>query len=158
MTHEPTFSFSGSGYDRAAEVRGDLDPIRNNPTATTIVTWRGKVLTENNVLVQMPLDHVAIGDPVIEVFLGRTPSGPVFATDISKWEPDADLTELGSFFDQSLQHHPDLPDSMGFAELRAVMTEVPKKMRKRWPRLCRTKALAFVTWPLIRVTLPVAST
>lgn len=122
MTHEPTFSFSGSGYDRAAEVRGDLDPIRSNPTATTIVTWRGKVLLENNALVLLPLDHVALVNPVIEVFLGRTLSGPVFATDISKWEPDTDLTEFGSFFDQSLQHHPELPDTMGFAEIRAVMT------------------------------------
>ena len=122
MTHEPTFSFAGSGYDRAAEVRGDLSPLRNDPTATTIVMWRGKVLTEKNTLVRLPLDHVALSAPVIEVFLGRTSSGPIFATDISKWEPDADLTELGSFFDQSLQNHPDLAETMGFAELRAVMT------------------------------------
>ena len=116
-----TVTFGGTGFDRAAELRGDTSALRAK--AKTIVLWRGKPLMQGDSLVRLPLDHAALADASIDLFLGLPDGQPVFATDISRWEP-ADLDDSGfdSFLDATEQTHPALPDDHIFAELRAVMT------------------------------------
>jgi len=55
------------------------------------------------------------------VFLGLD-TGPRFAVDLSRWEPEVLPNSLNDFFDPSEQRHPDLPPTLRFAELRGVMT------------------------------------
>lgn len=127
-----TVTFGGSGLDRAAEWRGDAEAMAraaNDPAARAILLWRGKPMVQQGpdgaaMLVRLELNHpvfsAARGAPL---FLGRDHAGPVFAQDISGWQPDqADLHALDSFLDRSEQTHPDLPETHVFAELRALMT------------------------------------
>ncbi|WP_323780566.1 NAD(+) diphosphatase [Thalassovita sp.] len=134
MKHAETVTFGGSGLDRAAELRGDADAMAAAaaaPGATTMVLWRGKPLISrgpegNTDLTRLPLDHPILAEVrEAPIFLGREDSGPVFAHDISGWVPAAlDPAALNSFFDPSEQHHPSLPDSDSFAELRMIMTRL----------------------------------
>lgn len=129
-----TVTFGGSGLDRAAELRGDdaaLDAARSDSAATTIVLWRGKPLTvpsaeHGAALARLSLDHpVLSGAASAPIFLGREETGPVFAHDISGWDPDdLEQAQLDSFLDRSEQRHPDLPADHLFAELRGIMTRI----------------------------------
>lgn len=123
-----TVTFGGSGLDRAAQLRGDAAEIGRcaaDPTARGLGIWRGKPLicgTDDLVLAWLPLDQ-GIFDLAAEapVFLGLGDRGPLFAYDVSTWQP-AELPEtLGAFFDPSEQRHPDLPTDHRFGELRGVM-------------------------------------
>ena len=127
-----TVTFGGSGLDRAAEWRGDAEAMARaarDPAARAIVLWRGKPMILRGPGRSAMLVRVGLSHPVLSaageapIFLGRDEAGPVFAQDISGWEPaQADLHALDSFLDRSEQPHPDLPDTHVFAELRAVMT------------------------------------
>ncbi len=70
------------------------------------------------------------GHPVLAhggppVFLGLDDGVPRFATDVSDWSPEAGAEAVAAgFFDPSVQGHPALDDSYGFAELRGVMTRL----------------------------------
>ncbi|UWR22829.1 NAD(+) diphosphatase [Sulfitobacter sp. S190] len=123
-------TFGGSGLDRAGDIRGDAQALaaaRRDPAATTMVLWRGKPLISMDRpahLARIALDHPALAgarDPAI--LLGREDGAPVFASDLSHWTPEGlDESALGGFLDPSEQRHPDLPDTLAFAELRRVMT------------------------------------
>ncbi|MEI4260745.1 NAD(+) diphosphatase [Roseovarius sp. D0-M9] len=121
-----TVTFAGGALDRAGELRGtDLDAAIASAGAETILMWRGKPLTQGEVLaplVRLPLDH-----PVLEgarrILLGRGPDGRlIFAHDISHWVPEVAPAFLDTFADPTEQRHPGLPDTYVFAELRRIMT------------------------------------
>ncbi|WP_415401480.1 NAD(+) diphosphatase [Tateyamaria sp. SN3-11] len=130
MKHAETVTFGGSALDRAAEMRGDtaaLAAALADPTARTILSWRGKPLisrTRPAHLMRVPLDHPALADAQADaVFLGCEDGAPRFAHDLSGWQPDGlDAAQLGAFLDPSEQRHPAFAADEVFAELRRVMT------------------------------------
>lgn len=121
MEHE-MMTFGTSGLDRAAELRGQAAELWAAGQGRTVLFWRGKALMAGNRLARLPLDHpvLATADDR-SIFLGRDAGLPIFATDISIWQPSGDTEQVGQFVDDSQQVHPDLPDMM-FCELRQVMT------------------------------------
>ena len=119
-----TVTFGGSGLDRAAELRRQPQRIAALLQAGQVLPlWRGKPLTAGDAA----LGWVQAGSPVLAhgatlVFLGLDGDTPRFASDISDWSPEAGAAAVeAGFFDPSVQHHPALPDSHGFRELRGVM-------------------------------------
>lgn len=139
MKHAEQVTFGGSALDRAAHLRGDAEALasmRADPRARCAVLWRGKPLVKGEGRDRLAL--LATDDPVLRdvvggddgwVFLGLDPSGaPVFACDLSQWQPDdVDEAALGLFLDPSEQHHPDLPDDHVFAELRRLMARLDRR-------------------------------
>ncbi len=121
-----TVTFGGSGLDRAAEMRGQADQLRENAAARAIILWRGKPMVAADELVRLPLDHTVMADATDDlIFLGKDADSPIFAADLSGWEPpDLDLTHLDTFLDPSEQQHPAMPAGSVFAELRAMMTRL----------------------------------
>lgn len=128
MKHAETVTFGGSGLDRAAQLRGDIAKTAADPTARAIVLWRGKPLftSEDGALARLPLDHAIMSDAdALQVFLGLDDAGPLFAANLTKWDPDlTDAEDLTAFLDPSLQRHPSMPPAACFAELRATMTQL----------------------------------
>ena len=123
-----TVTFGGGGLDRAAELRGDAaqEELLRDPKARTLLFWRGKVLIDGDealTVARLPLGEPVLTDAIsAPIFLGRSPEGPLFACDISRWMPEnVDTDALGGFIDQTEQRHPDLSASQRFAELRAIM-------------------------------------
>ncbi|KAA9005264.1 NAD(+) diphosphatase [Histidinibacterium aquaticum] len=124
-----TVTFGGGGLDRAAHERGEAaqERLLADSRARTLLLWRGKVLMtgeEALALARLPLGHPVMAQAeTAPVYLGQLEDGPLFACDISGWEPEAlDEEELGRFLDLTEQRHPALDDSLRFVELRAVMT------------------------------------
>jgi NAD+ diphosphatase len=134
MKMAETVTFGGSGLNRAAELRGSqsqIEALAKQKDARSIVFWRGKPLTvwgmdRNADLARVPMDHPVLGEAVqFPLFLGLDDDGPVFANDISSWDPDdVDHAQLNSFLDRSEQHHPTLPENVLFSELRGIMTRL----------------------------------
>lgn len=131
-----TVTFGGSGLDRAAHLRGDIDAIktrRADPLSKAIVFWRGKLLVrkaERDTLARMPVtDSFFANRDVRSIFLGLEEDGTaIFAHNISDWDPEElDQDVLGSFLDPSEQSHPDLPDTDVFMELRANLTRLSRR-------------------------------
>lgn len=133
-------TFGGSRFDRAAHIRGDAAALAEalaHRHAAAIVLWRGKPLVCGEALdrlAMIPVTHpvlnagygVAVPRPV---FLGRDETGvPLFAADISAWEPEmSDLSSLGLFVDPSEQAHPDFPVGHVFVELRRLMARLSQR-------------------------------
>lgn len=119
-----TVTFGGSGLVRAAELRGDAAAQAELLARGRVLPlWRGKPLLKDGaglgwVTAESPVMHHAGA----KVFLGFDDDHPCFAADISAWEPDsgAEAVQAG-FADMSEQHHPALPMSFAFVELRAAM-------------------------------------
>ncbi len=120
-----TVTFGGSGLDRAAEMRGQADSLRAQDNARAILLWRGKPMILNDEVARLPMAHPVMDDAApAMIFLGRDDGAPVFAADLSQWEPEGlDTDTLNSFLDPSEQRHPAMPQA-AFAELRAVMTRL----------------------------------
>lgn len=125
MRGAETVTFGPSALDRAAHLRKTAADIWSQEAARAIVLWRGKPLLDRDggVLVRL-----AAGHPILQIaqrapaFLGLLDAAPVFAVDISPWEPaDIDAEEMKKFFDASENHHPDLPAHQVFVELRGLM-------------------------------------
>ncbi len=119
-------TFGATPLDRAAHLRGDLEGLLGRDGAQTMVLWRGKPLVRGDALALLPLDH-----PVLEeadrqpLFLGLKDEAPVFAVDISPWEPeDVDEEAMGQFMDPSTNHHPATQDNENFVELRGAMARL----------------------------------
>lgn len=116
-------SFAGDGFDRSAEERDQADVIYTQAEARSIALWRGKPLVEGDRLVRLSVDHEIFEDKGDCIYLGRPEGQPLFATDISKWEPaDIEDAALGAFLDDSRQIHPLLPSEQSFIEMRAMLT------------------------------------
>ncbi len=123
MHHAETVTFGGSQLDRAAAFRGDDTRMSDLlATGTVLPLWRGKPLSDGAELVWITPEHPVLAKAGPPVFLGLDDDTPRFAQDITGWQPDADMTAVGSFLDPSVQRHPDLPQTAGFAELRGLMT------------------------------------
>jgi NAD+ diphosphatase len=128
-----TVTFGGSGLDRAAELRSDpaaLAIAKSEGSSRAILFWRGKPLLEDRPdgrgLARLRLDHPVLTEAAPDpFFLGREDGAAVFAYDLAGWSAaDHDGAGLNSFLDRSEQHHPSLPQTLRFAELRAVMTRI----------------------------------
>lgn len=129
-----TVTFGGSGLDRAAHLRGDapaMTALRAREDAAVLPVWRGKPLAfgeDRDRLGFLAPGHALLAEfpDAPEVFLGLDENGrPLFASDISEWEPDAyDPATLAQFTDPSEQHHPATPGDHVFVELRRVMTRL----------------------------------
>ncbi len=136
MKNAEQVTFGGSGLDRAAHIRGDdatMEQARGHALARSVVLWRGKPLVQGegrDKLAMLTMDH-----PILNLaqagkdgllFLGLGNGGaPLFACDISGWEPEnLDSTALGQFLDPSEQHHPLLSETQVFAELRRLMSRL----------------------------------
>ncbi len=131
MKHAESVTFGGSGLDRAGELRGNpsaLAQAAKDPAARAIAIWRGKplfALGDCPELLRLRIDH-----PVLKLadeaptFLGRDGRAPIFAYDLSGWEPDEVVDTLGAFFDPSQQRHPSLGPDQVFAELRGEMVRL----------------------------------
>ena len=117
-------TFGGSGLDRMAGRRGDAGCQAEAWAAGRILpVWRGKPLCS----APESLGWVDARSPVLErvratVFLGLDGEVPVFAADVSAWEPgaEAEAAQAG-FFDPTVQRHPALAADWGFRELRGIM-------------------------------------
>ncbi|MCM2561809.1 NAD(+) diphosphatase [Lutimaribacter sp. EGI FJ00015] len=135
-----TVTFGGSGLDRAAELRSDpaaLKDLARAADSRTIALWRGKPLIADSPpddqgrpgteLVRLPMDHPVLADAaaIPPILLGREDGNAVFAHDLSAWFPETvDDSAFNSFLDRSEQHHPALPETQRFRELRAAMTRI----------------------------------
>ena len=126
MRNAEDVTFGATALDRAAHLRGDLTALLARPGAKTIVLWRGKPLADDSELVFLPTDHpIAQEATRAPLFLGLDGETPVFATDISPWEPaDMDTDAMKLFFDASTNHHPLMPDTALFHELRGLMASL----------------------------------
>lgn len=128
MKNAETVTFGGSGLDRAAHLRADIAPVQSDSTARMIVLWRGKLLVEHEGggLLRLGLDHPVLTDATEDkIFLGLDETGPVFAAQLSHWDPDLeDEAQMGAFLDPTLQRHPATPAPACFAELRGIMTQL----------------------------------
>lgn len=138
MRHAEQVTFGGSGLDRAAHIRADtaaLAAAQAHPDAAAVVLWHGKPLVQGDgldILARVPMAHPVLGagaGPARQVdapvFLGLEDDRPLFACDLSGWEPEGqDTATVGAFVDPSLQRHPDLPSELAFAELRRIMTRL----------------------------------
>lgn len=121
-----TVTFGGSALNRAAELREKSRELMKTPNAQAILLWRGKPLFHEENLAYTSCDHPLIKSSNEVIFLGlQEDQSPVFAADISDWEPDnLDEESLNTFLDPSAQSHPDLPQDTAFLELRAVMARL----------------------------------
>ncbi len=121
-----TVTFGGSGLDRAEGLRKDPAALAQALAQGLVLPfWRGKPLLAGLQLGWLAAGHPALAHGGPPVFLGLDAGVARFATDISPWAPEAgaEAVEAG-FFDPSVQRHPALDASHGFAELRGVMTDL----------------------------------
>ena len=130
MKRAEMVTFGGSGLERHAEWRGDaakMSQLASAAEAKHIPFWRGKPLVGGD-----GRDHLAgvSHDAAVlthgaeaPIFLGMDGTAPVFAHDVSRWEPEGQETaSVGQFLDPTEQIYPGL--EARFCELRAVMTHL----------------------------------
>lgn len=115
------FAFQPGGLDRAAPLRTDAS-VRANPEARTNLFWRGKLLVEgSDHPARIPLDHPALVDcREPPAFVGLADGIPLFAADLSLWQPHEDAAVIGQFTDTTSQIHPGF-EGCRFAEIRGLM-------------------------------------
>ena len=144
--------FGGSGLDRAAALRNDpegLTALWQDPRSRVVLMWRGKPLCFR--APETPADHTPDGLGLLPtghglaafegtLFLGLSEDGGGYFAQDLRWTPDGDDIPEG-FLDLSEQHHPELPESHVFAELRRVMT----RLTPRAAELAAT-ARAVLSW------------
>ncbi len=120
------FAGETGGLDRAAALRSDPPALAAALARGRVLPlWRGKPLSDGvGRLAMVAADHPALTDAAAPLFLGLTPDGPVFARDITAWQPPADAAAVEEgFLDASEQRHPALP-GLAFRELRGLMTRL----------------------------------
>lgn len=123
-----TVTFGGSGLDRAAHLRPNADAHFDQNDALTIVLWRGKPMICGDDLVRLPCNHPLALGSAMRIFLGQDGGSPLFAVDVSDWEPEAlDSSQMDTFLDLTAQHHPDMPEDQVFLELRSIMTRLSNR-------------------------------
>jgi NAD+ diphosphatase len=115
------FAFRAGELNRAAHLRV-ASSTRDDPRRRTLVFWRGKLLVDaSGKPLRVEFGHPALCDGRDEpVFVGLTPAGPLFATDLSGWSPLESSATIGQYIDQSQQQHHGFADAI-FVEIRGVM-------------------------------------
>jgi len=151
MKNAEQVTFGGSGLNRAAHIRGDdaaLAQAQAHSYAACVLLWRGKPLMCGDTVALVPMQHPILtsgqgGDVDKPVFLGlEEDESPLFAFDISKWQPDGEAPSVpGQFFDPTEQHHPSFPAEYAFVEVRQMMS----RLTPRDAELAAT-AKAIVGW------------
>ncbi len=120
------FAFDASGLDRAAPLRAD--PGRQAALwagGGVLPVWRGKPLMQAaGGPGWLPADHPVLAGRGTTVFLGLDEGAPRFAADVSAWVPPEGAAPAAGFFDPTEQHHPDLPETLAFVELRGAMARL----------------------------------
>ncbi len=129
--HDSTITFAGGALDRAAHLRGDLAEMAKlaaHSDAKAMVLWRGKFLTDTSddrALAWLDMQNTVLNAATdAPIFLGLINETPRFAYDISPWAPKGLAAPDGSFFDDSQLSHPDLPETLIFIELRAMLADL----------------------------------
>ena len=139
-------AFGGGNLNRAAHLRGDGPALAGLLGAGRVLAiWRGKPLFDEGAggLCWVAADSPVLHGAAAPVFLGLDPDGGgLFAADTSGWSPEAGAEAVvAGFHDPSVQRHPALPDSCGYAELRAVMTRLTP-----WEAEVAATAKAVLHW------------
>jgi NAD+ diphosphatase len=131
--HDAEITFGGGRRDRADRLRGDpetLDRLVRSRNAFVLPVWRGKplVILDGD---GARLGWLAPGAEVLSeateppVFLGLSGEDGCFAADVSAWiDPAAPDGPAPGFSDRTMNHHPSLPESARFVELRGVMGDL----------------------------------
>ena len=134
MKNAEFVTFGGGGLNRAAHLRSAPDALRElwHDGAQVLMFWQGKPLVRRETQDHAPdrLVWLKSSQDLVThrfenaVFLGVDGEDKgLFAVDLNDWKPvNADEAQIGSFSDPSLQHHPDLPDTDVFAEMRSFMS------------------------------------
>lgn len=121
-------TFGGGGIDRAAHLRGDPAALEAAlADGDVLALWRGKPLMTEAGLCRLPHDSGVLSEGGAPIFLGLDEGRPVFAQDISSFEPPESTDQVGAFHDPSRQTHPKAPHGAFFGELRAVMTGLSRR-------------------------------
>jgi len=124
MQQPDGMSFGTSGLERAAEFRNQPAELAQMlARGHVLALWRGKPLVvEGGGLAWVSSDAVVLHHGRAPVFLGLDGDMPCFAADVSDWSPEsgAEAVEAG-FQAVTHQHHPSLPASLVFRELREVL-------------------------------------
>ncbi len=134
MQYDQGFAFAASGLDRGAEIRDDraaLQKAMEDPAAQALIFWRSKPLMDRTDdgprLLRVPMDHPLVSQGADRIFMGRSVQGqrPLFAIDISSWEPEEEFDADGAAFaDPTEQHHPDAPETARFLEIRGLLAQL----------------------------------
>lgn len=125
-------AFRGPGAERHAELRDDPAAIaqeRDDPACRVIAFWRGKPLLSADGAGWLARGHPLLETDGPEVYLGRSAARaqPLFARDISVWEPPSGSGgpvsggPVTGAFDTAAQAHPKAPAGWSFGELRGAM-------------------------------------
>ncbi len=131
MKDAEAVTFASGGLDRAAHLRGDAEAqaaLWAAPAARCLAVWRGRPLFEAREDADLALAWLPPAHPVVAaeasapIFLGLSRGAPLFARDLAAWPgPEGAAEGSGGFLDTSRTPHPGLPESLVFADLRAVM-------------------------------------
>lgn len=139
------YAFAGAqgALNRAAHLRRDLPKLAALLAVGAVTPiWRGRVAIDaEDGLVWLDADHPALVHGGIQIFLGFDGDRPLFAVDISAWQPAEEVSQQSGFLDQSLQPHPNLAPASGFIDLRAVMTRLGLLDAE-----CAATAKALLSW------------
>ena len=122
-------AFDGSWQDRNSELRNAADYLQGlqaRPEVQVLPVWRGKAQISG-----AKLAWVGAQDAILRhasrpwLFLGQQNDRPLFAADISDWEPEAlDRAALAMFADPSVQIYPGAERNAQFLDLRLAMIEL----------------------------------
>lgn len=131
MRRAEEVTFGGNDLDRRADLRGESIELSQKDTARYILFWEGKVAinTVSDTLFYVSKDNALLkyaSEPPL--FLGIKHNVPYFASNLDVLKVlDVDEEALGSFIDNSVNTHSELPQNHGFFEMRAQMTRLGRE-------------------------------
>jgi NAD+ diphosphatase len=127
-------SFGGGGLEHRAELRARAKALLADRSARVLPVWRGRPLVTGGGAGQARLLFCPSDDPFLAihggetVLLGDAGSGPLFAVDISGWQPDGEIvTDSGPGRGAEDQPAPAMrgwPADARFADLRALFADL----------------------------------
>lgn len=122
-------ALSGNRLDRQAERRAQSQDLLAKPSARIAPMWRGRPLVSGSDaarLVLLPVNEPFLSDYSGEtIFLGDRGEGPLFAQDVSEWNPDSGVAlDVGpgrAGDDQPATGIVSAPEGARFADLRGLL-------------------------------------
>ena len=129
--------FASSFLNRSTKMRfqaAEIERLSKHKATHYILIWNGQILFN----IKTPIPRVKLmsaNDPRLRElitrhkseknFLGYLSGRPIFFCDISKWTClESDERIENSFIDESRNHHPLLPDSWKFCEIRSFLSVI----------------------------------